>query len=73
MSDKWVHLTTAPDQLTAEIWLSILHNEGVAAIILPSDSVSYLGVSAFGCRVQVREDQLELAREVLGEEALDEA
>lgn len=72
MSDKWVHLATAPDQLTAEIWLSILRNEGIAAIVMPTD-VSFLGVSAFGCRIQVREDQLVRARDVLGDEALDEA
>ncbi len=70
MSAKFVHLTTAPDQITAEIWLSILQNEGIAAMILPSDSISFLGVSAFGCRMQVREDQLEQARDVLGEEAI---
>jgi hypothetical protein len=64
---NWVHLATAPDQITAEIWVSILRGEGIAAMIRPSDVVSYLGVSAMGCRVQVDEADLERARDVLGE------
>ena len=70
---NWVHLATAPDQMTAEIWLSILREEGVAAMIRPSDAVSFLGVAAFGCRVQVREEDVVRAREVLGDEAAPEA
>jgi hypothetical protein len=66
MSD-WVHLATAPDQITGEIWVSILRDEGIRAMIRPSDAVSFLGVSTMGCRVQVTEDDLDRAREVLGE------
>ena len=62
---KWVHLAVAPDQMTAELWVSILREEGIAAMIMPSDVVSFLGVSAFGCRVQVEESDLERAREVI--------
>jgi hypothetical protein len=69
---RWVHLVTAPDQVTAEIWVAILKDEGVAAMIHPTDAVSYLGVSSMGCRIQVPEDDLERARDVLGPEALDE-
>ena len=65
---KWVHLTTAPDQITAEIWVDLLHNEGIAAMIRPSDVVSFMGVSAMGCRVQVQEEDLTAALEVLGED-----
>ena len=73
MNDKWVHLTTAPDQLTAEIWLSILQNEGIAAIIMPSsNTASFLGMTDLACAMQVREDHLAHAREVLGDEALDD-
>jgi hypothetical protein len=63
----WTHLATAPDQITAEIWVSILRDAGIAAMIRPSDVVSYLGVSAMGCRVQVDESDLEKARDVLGD------
>ena len=65
MSD-WVHLVTAPDQLTGEIWVSILRDAGLRAMIRPSDAVSFLGVSPFGCRVQVREEDLDRAREIAG-------
>ena len=63
---NWVHLTTAPDQITAEMLVDALREAGVAAMIRPSDAVSFLGVSPFGCRVQVREEDLDRAREIAG-------
>jgi hypothetical protein len=68
---NWVHLATAPDQLTAELWLAILRDAGIAAMIRPSDAASYLGVSSFGCRLQVREEDLSRARDLLGDEATE--
>jgi len=65
---KWVHLATAPDQITAELWVDILRNTGIAAMVRPSDASSLLGIAAFGCRVQVAEEDLERARDVLGVE-----
>jgi Putative prokaryotic signal transducing protein len=65
---RWVHLATAPDQLTAEMWVSILRDAGLSAMIRPSDAVSFLGVSAYGCRVQVVEEHLEEARQLLAGE-----
>jgi hypothetical protein len=62
---RWVHLATAPDQITAEIWVSILRNGGIRAMIRPSDAVSFLGVSAHGCRIQVPEADLAEARDLL--------
>ena len=67
MTDHWVHLATAPDQITAEIWVSLLRDSGVRAMIRPSDAVSFLGVSAYGCRVQVPESELARALDVLPE------
>lgn len=66
-SEKWVHLTTAPDQITAEIWVSILKDNGIAAFVRPSDVTSYLGVSALGCRIQVLESEVENARSLIAE------
>jgi len=66
MSD-WVHLTTAPDQLTGEIWVSILRDAGLRAMIRPSDVSSFLGVSPYACRVQVMQEDLQQARQVLSE------
>jgi hypothetical protein len=65
---RWVVLATAPDQVTAELWIAILREEGVTAVIRSSDAISYLGVSGFGCRVLVAEDDFERARDILGEE-----
>ena len=62
---KWAHLATAPDQLTAEFWVGILRNLGIVAMINPSDTASYLGVAAFGCRIQVAEADLARAKEIL--------
>ena len=70
---KWVHLATAPDQITAEIWVDILRQEGVSAMIRPSDAVSFLGVSAVSCRVQTLDTDLQRARDVLGPDADQEA
>ena len=62
---KWVLLTTAPDQLVAEMWRDLLRGEGVSAVIRPGDAVSFLGVSAYPCRIMVQEDELDRAREIL--------
>jgi len=62
---KWIVLTTAPDQLTAEMWKDILRQQGIAAVINPEDSVSFLGVSAFPCRIMVAPGDLDRAREIL--------
>ena len=67
-SGRWAHLATAPDQLTAELWVSFLRDAGLSAMIRPSDAVSFLGVSGYGCRVQVLEEQVEQARALLATE-----
>ena len=66
---KWVHLATAPDQITAEIWVDILRQEGVSAMVHPADAISFLGISAVACRVQTQEEDLARAREILGPDA----
>jgi hypothetical protein len=72
-SSRWVHLATAPDQITAEIWVSLLRDAGLRAMIRPSDAVSFLGVSAYACRVQVPESDLPRARELLADAIGDDA
>jgi hypothetical protein len=62
---RWVEAGVAPDQLTAEFWIQVLQDADIPAMIHPSDAVSYLGVSGSSCRVQVPEDRLDQAREVL--------
>ena len=68
---KWVSAATAPNQLVAEMWVELLHNEGVHAMLHPQDVHSYLGMSNSTCRVQVPESEVERAQELLGE-AVDE-
>lgn len=65
MAGQLVHLGVAPDQITAEFWIQVLREEGIAAMIRPSDAVSYLGVSAFGCRLLVAEANLVRARQIV--------
>ncbi len=62
---KWVDLTTAPDQLTAEMWRDVLVDQGIRARLRPGDTTSFLGVSPFPTGLMVDEDQLERAQEVL--------
>lgn len=68
MSDRdWVVVRVAPDQLTGEMWVALLRDEGVPALIKPSDAVSFLGTSAFGCRVLVPDERLSDAEALLAE------
>ena len=62
---KWVYLTTAPDQLVAEMWRDILQDEGVPAMIRAGDTSSFMGVSTYPCRILVDEGQIARAREIL--------
>jgi hypothetical protein len=69
---RWLVLTTAPDQLTAEMWKDILLQEGIPAMINPEDSVSFLGVSIFPCRIMVASGYLKRAQEILASLQLEE-
>jgi len=62
---RWLLLTTAPDQLTAEIWKDILLQEGIPAMVNPQDTMSFLGVSSLPCRIMVAYGYLKQAKEIL--------
>lgn len=68
---QWVSLAIAPDQLTAEMWCELLRNEGIPAMVQPSDAVSFLGVSGTACRVMVPEERRKEAAAVLHREMGD--
>ncbi|MFQ5933251.1 MAG: DUF2007 domain-containing protein [Dehalococcoidia bacterium] len=70
---KWTLLLTAPNQLTAEMWKTMLVNNGIPAVVRQEDTPSYLGVSARPCRLLVSEDKLEEARALLDREQATEA
>ena len=58
---KWVTLVTAPDQLAAEMWSELLNRRGVPTLVRPGDTASFLGVSAYPCRILVDDEYLEEA------------
>ena len=62
---RWLLLTTAPDQLTAEIWKDILIQNGIPAMINPQDAISFMGVSSLPCRIMVAYGYRQKAQEVL--------
>jgi hypothetical protein len=64
---KWECLIIAPDQLTAEMWLEFLRNEGIIAMLQPKDAISFMGLSAMPCRIMVPQDLLSKAKVILNE------
>ena len=53
---EWTHLTTTDDQLSAELLVQALLEEGIEAIVNQGDTSSFLGVMGYPCRVMVRSD-----------------
>ncbi len=64
-SGSWLLLSTAPDQLTAEMWLGVLREHDIPAVISPGDTSSFMGISPFPCRLMVAGDYLKQARQIL--------
>ena len=62
---KWVVLATAPDQLTAEMWLELITQSGVQCHIRPGDTTGFLGISAHPVRIVTREEDVDRARRLL--------
>ncbi len=62
---SWLQLATAPDQLTAEMWLGVLREYDIPAVISPGDTSSFMGISPFPCRLMVAAGYLKQAREIL--------
>jgi hypothetical protein len=62
---QWLLLTTAPDQLTAEIWTDILNQNGIPAMVDPRDAISFMGVSSLPCRIMVAYGSRQKAQEIL--------
>lgn len=65
---NWTYLTTAPDQLTAEMWSGLLRDRGIPAMVRAGDTSSFMGVSAYPCGILVDEGEIIRAREVLQSE-----
>ena len=65
---KWVTLVTAPDQLAAEMWSEMLNRRGVPTFVRAGDTASFLGVSAYPCRILVDDRYLDEALRILRED-----
>jgi hypothetical protein len=65
---NWIYLTTAPDQLVAEMWSQVLRDRGIPAMVRAGDTSSFLGVSTYPCGILVDEGQVSRAREMLQSE-----
>ena len=64
----WEVVGVAPDQLSGEMWVDLLRDSGMPALIRPSDAVSFLGTSALTCRVLVPKTRLAEAANILKEQ-----
>ena len=64
---EWVVVATAPDQITGEMWCQILGDSGIPARLSPRDTISFLGISAGPCRLQVLKGWESDARAIIGE------
>ncbi len=64
---RWVYLTTAPNELVAQMWRDLLVDAGIPALVEARGYVSYLGASPVPCRIQVFEGREQEALEVLQE------
>ena len=53
---EWTHLTTTDDQLSAELLVQALLEEGIEALVNQGDTSSFLGVMSQPCRVMVRSE-----------------
>ena len=65
---KWVTLVSAPDQLVAEMWSDILNRRGIPTLVRAGDTASFLGVSAYPCRILVRDKCMDEALRILRED-----
>ncbi|MDO8531305.1 MAG: DUF2007 domain-containing protein [Dehalococcoidia bacterium] len=64
---KWVYVATAPDQITAEMWVDLLRQEGVPAQVRAEDTFGFLGVTPIPCRVMALNEYEPKAMALLAE------
>lgn len=64
---KWVVFVTAPDQITGEMWCTMLRASGINCR-LRDENPSFIGPSLFPVRLMAPEDQSRLALQLLENE-----
>jgi len=62
---KWDVLTTAPDQMIAEVWCGLVRAAGIDCNLQPGDAVGFMGVSVFPVRLMVLASDIEIAQSLL--------
>ncbi len=68
-SRKWVAFVTAPDQITGEMWCSMLRASGVNCRLRDSNP-SFIGPSLYPVRLMAPEEESDLALEILQNEVV---
>ena len=61
---KWVAFVTAPDQITGEMWCTMLRASGVNCRLRDSNP-SFIGPSLYPVRLMAPEDESDLALQIL--------
>ena len=64
---RWVEFVTAPDQVTGEMWCTMLRASGINCRLRDSNP-SFFGPSLYPVRLMALEDQSELALQMLGQD-----
>lgn len=62
---KWTVFVTAPDQITAEMWVELLRHDGVRCGIRPGDTSRFMGVGTLPVRLVAPEDEADKAKTAL--------
>ncbi|MSQ08430.1 MAG: hypothetical protein EXR57_05740 [Dehalococcoidia bacterium] len=62
---KWTVFATAPDQMTAEMWVELLRHDGIRCEIRPGDTSRFMGVGTLPVRLVAPEDQAATAKTAL--------
>jgi hypothetical protein len=69
-----VQVAVAPNEPIADLWRQILDDEGIVAVVKPAGAGFAFGSNALNQQIiLVREDQAELARDILSEIEADDA
>ena len=62
---KWAVCATAPDQITAEMWIELLRHDGIRCGIRPGDTSRFMGVGTLPVRLIAPEDEADKAKSTL--------
>lgn len=64
-NNEFVYLTTAPNQIIAEMWIDILKQEGIRAFFRSNSLTVYTATSFTPCRIMVTKSRLSDAAELI--------